>query len=335
LDAKELRKYIYEKDIIEDIAEKIGCHKFHSYGKEIRCALPDDNDGSKVSIFINEFLNVRIFNKGETIKGNIYNLIMYIDHCDFPTALHKCAALCGVDISYNHQNKNSYLNIFNKIKRKQKDKDELPMYDMSILDKYSSVPHIDLIKRDGLFQNVIDKYNIKFDIESNRIVFPHFAWNDETKVVGLVGRTVNHAYEELNIPKYFPVDGYKYEKSKNLYGLSLNKEDIKKQGFVLVYEAEKSVYKSDMMGFPNAVSVGCHDISDFQLKLLIKLNVEIVIAFDNDVESEYLQSLCKKISMFRTCSYINDRWKLLGEKDSPVDCGRRKFIYLLKHRERI
>lgn len=334
MDAKELKKYIYNHDMIMGIAEKIGCHNFHNYEKEIRCALPEDSDGTKVSIAKNEYLNVRIFNLGETVTGDIYRLIMHVNKCDFPSALSQCAKLCNTSVSYK-QTKNNYLSIFNKVKYKKANNDQLRLYDLSILDKYSSVPHIDLIKKDGIFQPIINKYMIKFDVESNRIVFPHLAWNDQTKIVGLVGRTVNHAYKELNIPKYFPVDGYKYEKSKNLYGYCLNKQSIIEKGFVLVFEAEKSVLKSDMMGFPNAVSVGSHDISDFQLKLLIRLNVEIVVAFDNDVDKDYLKQLHNKISMFRKTSLINDKWKLLGEKDSPVDCGRKKFMYLLKHRERL
>src|SRR5690606_25677865 len=99
---------------------------------------------------------------------------------------------------------------------------------------YSKIPHIDLIRKDGIFQDVISKYDIRFDEESNRIIFPHFKHDDKNKVVGIIGRTVNPAYKELNIPKYFSMNGIRYEKSKNLYGLSHNINEIKKRGKIIV-----------------------------------------------------------------------------------------------------
>lgn len=333
MNASELKSYIYENDLLEDLLEKIGCHSFTYYTKELRCALPNETDNTKVSVSLDEFLNVRIFTKGETIYGDIYNLIMYIDNCDFLSAYRKCLALLGLSRVYIKKKNNDPLSFFKKIKKTKKTNNtEMKEYDLSILDRYSEIPHIDLIRKDGIFPDMIKKYNIRFDKESERIIFPHFKYNNKNIIVGLIGRTTNPAYEELKIPKYFPVDGIKYEKSKNLYGLSHNIDEIKKRGIVVVFEAEKSVIKADMFGYPIGVAVGSHDISDFQKKLLISLNTEIVIAFDNDVDEEHIKKLCKEFSYFRSSSYIRDKWGLLREKDAPVDRGIRKWEFLFKHR---
>lgn len=335
MDAKELKKYIYDKDLIETILEKIGCHSFVPYNDEIRCALPDDNDNSKVSISLDEHLNTRVFTSGETIFGSIFDLIMYIDKVEFKEATRKCASLLGLGLNgKNAKKKDDHLDFFKKInKKKQKRKlGQYQEYDLSILDKYSDTPHIDLIKKDSIFGDVLNKYHIKFDERTDRVVFPHFKYNDSNKVIGLIGRTVIPAHKELNIPKYFSMEGIKYEKSKNLYGYSHNVNHYKENGYIVVFEAEKSVLKLDMFGYPNGCSVGCHDISEFQKGLLVSLGVEIVIAFDKGIDEEHIKKLCNELNKYSKTSYIKDKWGLLKEGDSPVDRGYKKWKFLFKHR---
>lgn len=327
-----------QNNLLKDLLHKLGCHSIKEYSKELRCALPGDDDNSKVSVFYSDDLSVRIFTKAETIYGDIYNLIMFIEKSSsFPEAYKKCLSLLGLSASYNpsKQKKVDHLSFFKKIKRKHHDDVSFQCYDLSILDKYSKVPHIDLIRKDGILYDVIDKYYVRFDERTDRIVFPHFKYDDKTKVVGLIGRTVIPAYKELGIPKYFSMEGIKYEKSKNLYGLSHNIENIRKKGQIIVFEAEKSVMKADMFGYPIGVAVGCHELSSFQKKLLISLNVEIVIAFDKDVALSHIQNICNDLAKYRKVSYIYDKWGILREKDAAVDRGIKVWNYLYKYRVKV
>lgn len=337
MDAKELKKYIYDNDLLRKVLEGIGCHSIAPYSQEWRMALPDGHDNSKVSVFLSEDLNVRIFTKAETIYGSIYDLIMNIYDIEFKEAYKKCAAIVNVGTTFKKINKvDDELSLFKKVRKKNRMSKEEDFFTSNILEKYSDEPHIDLIRKDGIMQDMIDKYQIKFDERSNRIVFPHFKHDDKDKVLGLIGRTVNPAYESLKIPKYFSLEGLNYEKSRNLYGLSHNIENIKEHGYVIVFEAEKSVMKADMFGYPCGVAVGCHDLSFEQKKMLIALDVEIIIAFDKDVEKSHIESICEDLSQYRKVSYIEDRWNLLkGRKDAPVDRGRRKYNFLFKHRTKL
>lgn len=335
LDAKELKQYIYEKDLIQDLLEKVGLHSFMPLREELRCALPDENDNSKVSIKYSKDLEIRVFTKAETLYGDIYHLICFIDKCEFPEAYKKCLNILGISGTYKKTNKKDDLQLFKKLKRKKDNEIEQQCYDLSILNKYQKEIHIDLIRKDSLIDlKMLDKYHIMFDSESGRIIFPHFKHDDKTKVVGVIGRTINPAYQSLKIPKYFSMEG-KYLKNRNLYGLSHNVEEIKQRGYVLVFEAEKSVIKADMYGHPCGVAVGSHDLSDFQKKLLISLGVEIIICFDKDVEKSHIEKTSKQIGVFRTVSYIEDKWGLLNEKDSPVDRGVKRFNFLFKHRTKL
>lgn len=340
MDAKELKEYIIKQGLLESLLSKIGCHSIVPYSKELRCALPNDDDNSKVSVFADENISVRIFTKGETVYGSIYDLIMFVDNIEFSDAIKKCKALLGLSGAFSKEKKRTdHLSFFKGIKKSnltKKESNDLEVFDLSILNKYSPVPHIDLIRKDGIIdKRVIEKYHIMYDERTERIVFPHFHYKDKSKIVGLVGRTTINGFESLKIPKYFPVDGYKYEKSKNLYGLSHNIDLIKKCGYVLVYEAEKSTIKSDLLGYGASVSIGSHDISTFQKKLLISLGVEIIIAFDKDVAEDHVIKLCNELNKYREVSYIKDKWKLLHAKDAPVDRGLKKFKFLFKHRIKI
>lgn len=332
MDSKELKEYIIKNNLIESVLDKIGCHSFMDCSNDIRCALPNDDNPTKVSIN-KEDLRVRIFTSGESIYGDLYNLIMYINKCKFKDAFNLCCNILNVDKSYKNDTKKSPIDFFRKIKVKKNKIPKQIYYDLDILNRYSKTPHIDLIRKDAIADiNIINKYHIMFDEKTDRIIFPHFKYNDKTKIAGIIGRTINPAYKELKIPKYLSLLDTPYEKKYNLYGLSHNIKSIKKEGIVVIFEAEKSVVKADIFGYPIGVAVGCHEISDFQRKLLIKLNVEICIAFDKDVDEEYIKSICKNFNYFRKVSYIKDKYELLKAKDSPVDRGIKRWGHLFKHR---
>jgi len=331
MNTEEVTSYIVDNNLIKEVLEKIGCHSFIE-GKDLRCALPNDNDSSKVSI--NKEMYVRIFTKGESIRGNIFNLIMYIDSCPFIDAFNKCCFILNLDNNYKAtKKKSSNIDFYKKIKIC---KDYIPTqiyYDLSILNRYILIPHIDLIKRDGIIsQKHLTKYHIMFDERTDRIVFPHFKYDNSKVIAGIVGRTVNKAFEELKISKYLSLLDTTFKKELNLYAMSLNISYIKEKRIALVFEAEKSCIKADMFGYPIGVAVGSHEVSPFQRRLLIGLDAEICIAFDKDVEKQHILNICKELYPYRKVTYIIDTWNLLNAKDSPVDRGHRKWEFLFKNR---
>lgn len=335
MNSEELMKYIIDNDLIVTILENLGCHSIKGIS-DIRASLPDDDDNSKISVkIIDDKIKIRVFTKAESIYGNIYNLIMYINQCEFLSAYNWCCNTVGVQSSGKVQTKKDHLEFFKNIKKKRTSyQNNQIYYDLNVLSGYNKLPHIDLIKKDGIIsQRVLHKYSVMFDEREDRILFPHFKYDDINKIAGIVGRTVNKAYEELKIPKYMSMLLTEYKKMYNLYGLSHNIKYIKQRGLVIVFEAEKSVIKADMFGYPIGVAVGSHDISDFQQKLLISLDVDICIAFDKDVSEDYILSCCSRFSNYRNVYYIIDAWSLLKEKDSPVDRGHKKWEFLFKHKK--
>ena len=109
---------------------------------------------------------------------------------------------------------------------------------------------------------------------------------------------------------------------------------------------EKSclLYKT-YFGLENDISVACcgSAVSAYQIQLLQECGAEeIVIAFDRqfkEIGDEEFQRLKKnliklrnKYKNFVTISFMFDKNMITGYKDSPIDCGKDKFLQLFKER---
>jgi len=97
---------------------------------------------------------------------------------------------------------------------------------------------------DGISEEVMKQYNIKYSIEQNKIIIPHYDINNN--LIGIRGRALNE--EDLAIGKYMPVqiEGtiYSHPLMYNLYGLNIVKDNIKKYKMAIVAESEVRSYLS-------------------------------------------------------------------------------------------
>lgn len=197
---------------------------------------------------------------------------------------------------------------------------------------------------EGITKEAMDKFNIRFSISQNKIIIPHYNINGE--LIGIRGRALDE-WEIENVGKYKPVQieqkWYKHPLSLNLYGLNKTKDNIKKNGYVFLFEGEKSCLKMESFSRPNcSVAVCGSSINKFQIDILIRNcnPKEFIICFDKeeDKEDKYfnkLMKLGKKYSNYGTFSFIYDFKERLMLKDSPVDEGEEIFEQLLKERVRI
>lgn len=109
---------------------------------------------------------------------------------------------------------------------------------------------------------------------------------------------------------------------------------------------EKSclLYQS-YFGIENDISVACcgSSISAYQIQMLLDAGAEeIIIAFDRqfqeigDTEFQHLKTnlmrLRAKYKNYAMISFIFDKHKITGYKDSPIDCGAQTFLKLFKER---
>lgn len=189
---------------------------------------------------------------------------------------------------------------------------------------------------EGIPQSIMDYYMVMYDKESNRIVYPVF--DNSGNLINVKGRTLFDNYKEYNIPKYmnyYPVGDLDY-----FQAFCFKKNILDRSKEVIIFESLKSVMKLDSFGIYNSISSETSQINIFQVRELVQLHCDVVIAFDSDVS---LEEIKKKDTIQLLCHFTNvyvvyDSSGLLGgktEKNSPVDKGKEIWEELYKQRIKI
>ena len=334
MEVTELKKYISDNNKIPEILESLGCNKINSKDKDwIYSTYPSEGSDNPKGICINKS-NLSFISMSKNIKGDIISLIMEVKAYEFSDAMKHIHKILGLKISkYKKKQTDIFdpLDFFKKIKAKnyEIEIEDLYKYEDDVLNDF--IPYLtkDWIIKNGIVEPVRKKFNLGFSTKHNRIIIPHLDWQTGD-IVGIIGRTNNELYKELDIPKYYPI--IKYNKSNNLYGLYENYADIQKAGYVVVYESEKSVIRRSARMDNTGVAICCKSMSRQQYKILCSLNVEIIIALDNDVSYLEILETCDMFYPLYNISFIRDKMSILGKKDSPADLNNEKFNLLLKDR---
>jgi DNA primase len=343
----EIKDYIVENNKQIEILEKLECHHVKESKKYFTCGRPNGQRNNfgiqlykqslKVVIYTPDLQNSKHYQRE---NADILTLIMIIRSCSFAQAnrwIHEQLGLKYTPFKLNKDEpkKESPLDIFTKHKKRRIcNVHELDMIDNEILNDFIPYIHIDWV-RDGILPNIAEEFGIGYSEKKKRIVIPHRLWcGSKDDYVGIVGRTTlsDDLIELFDVPKYFPIIAY--PKSLNLYGLNENYQGIQSKNYTVVFEAEKSVLKRASRLDRTGTAVCCHSISEEQVKILIGLNVEIIIAFDSDVPIEIIREECEKFYGIRTVSYMFDKYGLLKFKQSPADVKEEIYQYLFNYRVR-
>jgi len=334
----ELKQFIIDNGKLKYVLEKLKCHSIRNYTKELRAGIPAHNN--KTALAINkETLSIKLFQSDNNIvRGDLLTLIMHLKNITFPAANKYLHEILGIkytkfNIKTKDKIKKDPLEIFTQIRKRHNtpiNAYEFELHNEDILDDYIPYTHITWF-REGIMPWTSDEFAIGYSPERKRIIIPHRYWcGNKNDYLGIFGRTTVEHYELFDIPKFIGIKPY--PKSMNLYGLQENYEHIQKFGYVVVFEAEKSTLKRHSLNDKTCVSICSHELSNEQVKILIGLDVEIIIAMDKDISINHIRSMCNKFYNIRNISYIYDKWELLKEKDSPADIKNKFYQFLLKHR---
>lgn len=244
------------------------------------------------------------------------------------------------DYKEDFQHNSTYQSSYNKYKT-NKTQVNLNHIDPNILKVFSNYYAPEWLE-DGISKQTMDIFNIKYSIPLNKIIIPHY--DKDNYLIGIRGRALNE--EDLIIGKYIPIQLgdiiYSHPLGYNLYGLNMNKDNIRKKKMAFIFEAEKSSLQYEtMFGRENNIAVAAcgSNISKYQFDLLNKAGAErIIICFDNEGKNwkekekyrEKLISLCKKNSKNCLMGYLWDFHRRLGLQDSPTDRGKEVFEQLYK-----
>lgn len=287
--------------------------------------------------------------------GNIFDLVKLKLDVEFKEAFNYVCSFFNIDRSSSaivgfglKTRLQQEQEIFNKYNREFiREEVNLPIIkNQRLLHTFLDFYHSDWIS-DGICEEAMKLFNIKLDLEGERIVIPHH--NEFGFVVGI--RVRNFDKYELSMGrKYMPLildkQMYTHSLKHNLYGLHKTKGAIAKYKKVILLESEKGVLQMQtFFGDENiGVAVCGSNVSKHQRDMLLSLGVdEVILAFDKQYQeygdSEFLawekkiQKIANLFMPFTTFSVIRDKNGLLDYKDSPTDKGKEVFHELLNNRD--
>lgn len=340
IDTISLKKYIVENNKIEFVLQEIGCHniKYHPLKNYYTCSNYNGDNPTAINVFNDDYIKVVNWTRSKNFDkaSDIITLIEYNKNCSFIEALkflHKI-----LELEYNGYSKKSEIKVKNpcelfkrikdSVRGKGFDVNEINYLDEDLLDDFVPLLHINWFK-ESVMPWSADKFGLSYSYKRKRIIVPLRHWMTG-KLLGTNMRTVIPDYAELGIKKFLITSSY--PKSLNLFGLYENYESIQKAGYVVIFESEKSVIKRDSLNDSTCVALSGHTISEEQVRILIGLNVDIVVALDKDIPIEEVRDICNKFYGVRNVYYIWDKWNLLSEKDSPADALNKIYQFLIKYK---
>lgn len=343
-DLKELKIKILEEDQIPKILTALGCNGVERKNNRYEASLPtrfNSNNRRSVQVKLNENLNSSI--RSLAVNGiDIYGLVSYIlndkkdresQQQDLPFSKQWiCQELGYHEFLNNHYEEPKYKNALGwltNFKRQHRTSSrELPeyynhIYDNEILDNYLIMPHKNLYVKDDIHPTTQQFFELGFDFRSRRIIFP--IYDRDGKIVSIKGRTLDDLNEDN---KYFYL--LNFNKMIELYNWHHALPHILSSKQVIIYESEKSCWKSWQYGYKNCVGLMGSDISDWQINMIkeLGLDIEIVLSMDKDKSEESVDFLAKKFGRLRNVYKLFDTQDLFSGKDSPLDLGKEVFEQL-------
>jgi DNA primase len=330
-----LKRYLYKNpSLIVSLLERLNCHHIKLIkGKRIQGALPDGDNVASVQVLLgNEYLNTVVHTRTDYDGSDIFDFVEYILKCNFRQAINWVSGQLNIAyVDLKDYNKPKFLNILDEFAYcEESENTENEPISEKVLDTFIRAAHKDFTE-DGISPVIQDKMGILFDTNDSRILIP--IRDENGNLITLKGRTTIKDHKEQGIPKY--ISYFNYYATNILYGYYENYFNILNAGEVIIVESEKSVLQAMSMGINNVVALSKHVISDRQLELILKLNCDVVLALDKDMDREYCISELNKFDNLCTKYLIIDNDDLLDEKDSPFDRGLQVWNELYSQKELI
>ena len=269
-------------------------------------------------------------------SGGIIGFLMDYEDMPFEDAVEKAAKLSNIDLSKMcHSKTIIFLKKLKALAETKKEKYIHPILDKKewAIYKKEKIPEWEA---EGIKPEVMSLFDIRIDTGQNKIVYP--VCDIKGNLINIKGRTRIKNYKALKIPKYInyhPVGVMDY-----FQGLNITLHYIKEKNEVIIFESIKSVMKAYGWGYKNCISAEKHTLTDEQVELLLSLKVNIVLAYDSDVnyyKSDVRQSI-DRLKNITNVYIIQDNKQLLGgaqTKNAPVDLGKEIWEELYSQKKKV
>jgi len=321
--------------IIVDILEELGFHEIKMWSKkEIRACLPNGDNPSSVSIKLNQWLNAEIYTRSSFDDydiRDIFTLIMFVSGKNLKEVEKYLCFKTGMTYEYKpiNRNKSNILQTIRNFKIKEDTSEFSPEYlSLEEYDKYESAIVQDWLD-EGINEDTQRLFEVCVNKSNGRWCFPLY---DEIGLRSFKGRVSNKNWKQLGLMKYLYMP--KIGRNDIMYGFHLTEEYIREKGEVILVEGEKSVMKLFSNDVKNVIAVGKKGVNPHLLPKIKELRVDVVLAFDEDVNESELKKECDKLNHITNVSYLLDSDGLLSKKDAPIDQGIEVWNHLYKERRR-
>lgn len=270
-------------------------------------------------------------------SGGIIGYLMEYEGLPFDDAVEKAARLANVDLSKMCRSETIMflrkLKIFSE--KRHTETFIHPVLPESRLDKYEKTYPQEWID-EGIQRDMMDLFGVRVDNWQNRIVYP--VRDIDGKLINIKGRTRYKDYKAMGIPKYMnyePIGVMDY-----FQGLDVTLPYVNQQHEMIIFESHKSVMKAFGWGIKHVVSAEKHNLTDEQIMLVVKLRVNVVLAYDSDMSysrndiSENIEKLRRVTNVF----VMEDKQGLLGgasTKNAPADLGEDVFRELYAQKKKV
>lgn len=191
------------------------------------------------------------------------------------------------------------------------------------MEEFPSSHHITEWIDEGISEEVLAKYDVRYNKDKNKIMFP--IWDENGKILAVKYRDLE------SLPKYKYIN--KICKKDFLYNMNFARESIMQKDECILVESEKSVMKLETWGIHNSVAVGTHFIKE-ELPLLLRVPFcNLVFAYDQDVPVDEIKKQIEQLKHYKNIWVVPV--DLLGEKEAPCDCGLAIWENLYERRFRL
>lgn len=321
MQVNELKEYLLNNELCEDVLTALGCGHVRNRGEYISASNPDGGDNKQaITLYLSENLNCIDYTRqiSKTKRAtDIFDLVAYFKQCTFAESMKWVCDTVGLDYYHEPDDVPESLKILRFLKEMNTgsdDEDNTPLKPISedVLRYY--LPYGNKKWEDeGISLETQREFNIMYDPQTNYIAIPIF--DSIGSFVGIKGRYFGIPDEYHSRFTYLE----KCNKSKVLYGYWQNKEFIKNNKYIIVVESEKSVLKLAEYGYRNVVSTGGKTISKYQVELITRTGCVPIFAFDEDVKEDELEDIANLFIDGVSIYAVIDRDGLLEEKESPMD----------------
>lgn len=243
--------------------------------------------------------------------GNVFSFVMEMDGLDFKGALEVLARKANIDLS-EFQNSRSaslskekdrlyeVLELATKFYQVQFSKSKFVLEYVLKTRGYSKKTALDFrlgyspntgdalvryLKGKGISETEIKKAGLGSarmrgfgDMFRGRLMVP--LSDQQGRVIGFTARLLE---DDPNAPKYINTpQTIIYDKSRNVFGLHMAKDAIRKTGYSVLVEGNLDVIASHQAGVTNVVATAGTALTEMQLKALQRFAGEVRLAFDQD-----------------------------------------------------